>query len=122
MFDLLAARPDIDLHVLYSATTIADRTWSVPLHHPHTLLRAVRVPGLRRVFHHDYVVNPGILGALRSSEPAVVVVAGWSTFAGQAALLWCRLRGIPYVLQVESHDEGARPSWRRKNGHRWVRA
>ena len=51
-----------------------------------------------------------LLGQIR---PDVVVVSGWSTFAAQAALGWCRLRKIPYVLLVESHDRGPRAGWRR---------
>jgi glycosyltransferase involved in cell wall biosynthesis len=43
----------------------------------------------------------------------VVVVSGWSTFASQAAIGWCRARGVPYVVLVESHDLGPRPGWRR---------
>jgi glycosyltransferase involved in cell wall biosynthesis len=46
-------------------------------------------------------------------RPAVVVVSGWSTFAAQAAIAWCGIRDVPYVLVVESHDEGPRPGWRR---------
>jgi glycosyltransferase involved in cell wall biosynthesis len=44
----------------------------------------------------------------------VVVVSGWSTFAAQAAIAWCRVKDVPYVLVVESHDEGPRAGWRRK--------
>jgi glycosyltransferase involved in cell wall biosynthesis len=42
-----------------------------------------------------------------------VVVSGWSTFASQAAVAWCRRRAIPYVLLVESNELDARPGWRR---------
>ena len=42
-----------------------------------------------------------------------MVVSGWSTFAAQAAIAWSRLKDVPYVLVVESHDEGPRPGWRR---------
>jgi glycosyltransferase involved in cell wall biosynthesis len=42
-----------------------------------------------------------------------VVVSGWSTFASQAAIAWCRLRRVPYVLLVESNDRDERPGWRR---------
>jgi glycosyltransferase involved in cell wall biosynthesis len=42
----------------------------------------------------------------------VVVVSGWSTFAAQAALLWARIRRVPYVLLVVSHDAGPRAGWR----------
>jgi glycosyltransferase involved in cell wall biosynthesis len=49
---------------------------------------------------------------LRRAEPDTVVISGWSTFAAQAALLWCRLRRVPYVLLVVSHDIGPRAGWR----------
>ena len=42
-----------------------------------------------------------------------VVVSGWSTFASQAAIVWCRLCRVPYVLVVESHDHDPRRAWRR---------
>jgi glycosyltransferase involved in cell wall biosynthesis len=45
----------------------------------------------------------------------VVVVIGWSTFASQGAVVWCRARAraVPYILEVDSHDEGPRAGWRR---------
>ena len=55
----------------------------------------------------------GILGALRDADPDVVVVSGWSTFASQATIAWCRRHGVPYVLLVESNERDARPGWRR---------
>jgi glycosyltransferase involved in cell wall biosynthesis len=72
------------------------------------------VPGVRGLLRHDYPIAPGIARALRRSRPEVVVVSGWSTFASQAAVAWCRLHGIPYVLHVESHDLDPRPAWRRR--------
>ena len=42
-----------------------------------------------------------------------MVVSGWSTFAAQAAITWCGLKDVPYLLVVESHDEGPRSGWRR---------
>ena len=71
------------------------------------------MPGARALFRHEYPITPGILGALGDAQPDVVVVSGWSTFASQAALAWCRLRRIPYVLLVESHDAGPKAGWRR---------
>lgn len=113
LFDRIAARPGIDLTVLYAAETLAGRTWSVELRHRSRFLRGVRVPGVQRLFAHDYVVSPDVGRALRGLDPDVVVVSGWSTFACQAAIAWCRRRRVPYVLQVESHDEGPRSGWRR---------
>jgi glycosyltransferase involved in cell wall biosynthesis len=111
LFDRIAER--VDLTVIYAAHTVAGREWSVPLQHHAVFLRGVRVPGVRPLLRHDYPLTPGIAGALRRARPDVVVVSGWSTFASQAAVAWCRLHGIPYVLHVESHDLDPRPSWRR---------
>lgn len=113
LFDRIAERPEVELHVVYAGWTIADRTWTVELDHPHTVLRGLRVPGARALLHHDYPISPGVVGALRRSAPDVVVVSGWSTFACQAAIAWCRATRTPYVLQVESHDAGPRAGWRR---------
>ena len=40
-------------------------------------------------------------------------MSGWSTFASQATVAWCRRHGVPYVLLVESNERDARPGWRR---------
>ena len=75
-------------------------------------LRGIRVPFASRLVHHDYPVTPGIWRELARARPDVVVVSGWSTFAAQAALLWCRARRVPYLLLVVSHDIGPRAGWR----------
>jgi glycosyltransferase involved in cell wall biosynthesis len=110
LFDCLAQH--VELTVIYAARTVAGRDWTVPLHHRAVFLRGVRVVGMRRLMRHDYPLTPGIARALRESRPDVVVVSGWSTFASQAAVAWCRAHRIPYVLHVESHDLDPRPPWR----------
>jgi glycosyltransferase involved in cell wall biosynthesis len=112
LFDRIAEH--VDLTVVYAAHTVAGREWSVPLHHRAVFLGGVRVPGVRPLLRHDYPVTPGITRALSRSRPDVVVVSGWSTFASQAAVAWCRAHRIPYVLHVESHDLDPRPRWRRR--------
>ncbi len=114
LLDRVAALPEVDLTVLYAAETVAGRTWRVDLRHRAVFLRGARLPGAQKLLHHDYPVTPGVTRALDAARPEVVVVSGWSTFAAQAAIAWCRLRRVPYVLVVESHDEGPRPGWRRK--------
>ena len=113
LFDRLAARDDIDLTVIYAARTVAGRSWSVDLRHGATFLRGFGVPGARTLLRHDYPLTPGVFRVLGASRPEVVVVSGWSTFASQAAVAWCRARRVPYVLHVESHDLDSRPAWRR---------
>jgi glycosyltransferase involved in cell wall biosynthesis len=114
LFDRVAARSEVDLTVIYAATTVAGRTWSVQPHHRAVFLGGLRAPGLRRLLRHDYPVTPGIGRALRRARPDVVVVSGWSTFASQAAIAWSRARRVPFALLVESHDLGPRATWRRR--------
>jgi glycosyltransferase involved in cell wall biosynthesis len=112
----LEAPPDairVDLTVIYAAETVAARTWSVEAAHRAEFLSGRNLPGLRGLLRHDYPVTPGIGRALARLRPDVVVVSGWSTFASQAAIVWANARRVPYVLLVESHDLGPRPSWRR---------
>lgn len=113
LLDRVAARPEVDLTVIYAARTVAARTWNVEPRHESVFLSGVRLPGLRRALRHDYPLTPGIGRALRNVRPDVVVVSGWSTFASQAAIAWSRAHGVPYLLLVESHDLGPRPRWRR---------
>jgi glycosyltransferase involved in cell wall biosynthesis/GT2 family glycosyltransferase len=113
LFDRVAARPELELTVVYAAETVAGRTWTVQARHPTVVLGGIRLPGLRRALRHDYPVTPAIGRALHRANPDVVVVSGWSTFASQTAVAWCRARRIPYVLLVESHDLGPRRGWRR---------
>jgi glycosyltransferase involved in cell wall biosynthesis len=113
LFDRIADRNDIELTVVYAAQTVARRSWDVALHHQAVFLPGVRVAGAARLLRHDYPLTPGVVGALRESAPDVVVVSGWSTFASQAAVAWSRMRRIPYVLHVESHDLDPRRRWRR---------
>ena len=113
LFDRVAARPEVDLTVLYAGRTVAGRTWEIAPQHRAVTLDGVRVPGLRRLLRHEYPVTPGVFRELAETRPDAVVVSGWSTFASQAAAAWCRARRVPYVLLVESNDRDPRPTWRR---------
>jgi glycosyltransferase involved in cell wall biosynthesis len=113
LFDRIATRPDIDLTVIYAARTVAGRTWTVEPRHRAKFLSGVRVPGVHGLLRHDYPLTPGVARALRRARPDAVVVSGWSTFASQRAIAWCRTHRVPYILLVESHDLGRRSGWRR---------
>jgi glycosyltransferase involved in cell wall biosynthesis len=113
LFDLIAARSDVDLLITYAARAVAGRTWDVEIRHPHVFLSGFRLPGARRILRHDYPITPGILRLLERQHPDVVVVSGWSTFGAQAAIAWGRVRRVPYIVVVESHDHDPRLAWRR---------
>jgi glycosyltransferase involved in cell wall biosynthesis len=113
LFDRVAAHAGIDLTVIYAARSVAHREWTVEPTHRHVVLGGVAVPGAERFLRHQYPLTPGIVRAVRNARPDVVVISGWSTFASQAAIAWCRAHGVPYVLLVESHDLEPRSAWRR---------
>jgi glycosyltransferase involved in cell wall biosynthesis len=113
MLDRLAERPDVDLTVVYAGSSVQQRTWALELGHDAVVVEGRRVPGASRVLRHDYPLSLGITGALRDARPEVVVVSGWSTFASQAAVAWCRRHRVPYLLLVESNERDVRPGWRR---------
>ena len=113
LFDLIADRPGVDLVVVYSSQALAGRTWEVANRHAHEFLRGFRLPGSHKFFRHEYRITPSVVFALERHRPDVVVVSGWSTFSSQAAIVWCRVRRVPYVLVVESHDHDPRAAWRR---------
>ncbi len=113
MLDRLAERPELDLTVLYASDSVQRRTWSSEPRHRAVVLGGARVPGLYRVLRHDYPLSLGVLRELRAARPEVVVTSGWSTFASQAAVWWCKRCRVPYVLLVESNERDARPGWRR---------
>jgi glycosyltransferase involved in cell wall biosynthesis len=114
LLDRVGARDGIDLTVIYAARTVAGRTWPVEPQHHAVFLDGVTVPAVSGLLRHDYPVTPGIWRALREARPDCVVVSGWSTFASQVAVAWCRVLGVPYVLLVESHDAGPKAGWRRR--------
>jgi glycosyltransferase involved in cell wall biosynthesis len=114
LLDRIAALPELDLTVIYAAQTVASRSWQVEIDHPAVFLSGINLPGAREVLRHDYPITPGILGTLVDVRPDVLVVSGWSTFASQASIAWGRLRRVPYVLLVESHDAGPKAGWRRQ--------
>jgi glycosyltransferase involved in cell wall biosynthesis len=113
LLDRVAAQPELDLTVVYAAATVVGRNWLVQADHPSEFLSGRRLPGAKKILRHDYPVTPGLGRALSRLRPHVLVVSGWSTFASQAAVVWARRHGTPYILLVESHDIGPRAGWRR---------
>lgn len=114
LLDRAARRRELDLTVVYAGRTVAGRRWGeVPLRHRAVFLDGVAVPGARRLLRHEYPITPAVFSELSRIDPDVVVVSGWSTFPAQAALAWCRARGVPYVLLVVSHEATPKPGWRR---------
>jgi glycosyltransferase involved in cell wall biosynthesis len=105
----LAAREELDITVVYAAATVQRRTWQVE-HAEAVYLSGPMLP-LSRVLHHDYALTPGIWRLLARGGFDLVVVGGWSLMATQLAILWCRLRRVPYLLMSDNHLLEPRPLW-----------
>lgn len=108
--EALAARPELELHIVYAARTIQRRTWSTPDSEYVTYLRGPSLP-LTRLLHHDYPLTLGIWPLLERLRPDCVVIGGWSLLATQLAIAWCRLRRVPYLLQSDNHLREPRRTW-----------
>jgi glycosyltransferase involved in cell wall biosynthesis len=113
MLDRAAERPELELTAIYAGSSVQRRAWTTDTRHRAVVLDGWRVPGAYRLLRHDYPVSLDVFGALEGASPEVVVVSGWSTFASQAAVAWCRRRRVPYVLLVESNERDSRARWRR---------
>jgi glycosyltransferase involved in cell wall biosynthesis len=106
----IAEHPEIDLTVIYAAQSIQRRQWSLQLPADTIFLRGPSLP-LSRVLHHDYPITLQIWPLLERERFDVLVVAGWSVFAGQAAIAWARRRRVPYLIVSENHLREPRPFW-----------
>ncbi len=116
LFARLAARPDLDLRVLYYTRTESDRDWDIARVEgdlPHEEFLPGRAWHLRRRRSLYFHWNPGIGRRLREGRFDVVVLPGWSMPSTLAAVWTCRTRGIPYVLFSETNELSPRPLWLR---------
>jgi glycosyltransferase involved in cell wall biosynthesis len=111
MYERLAARPDLDLEVLFCAAEEPDRPWeaSGTLDGvPHRFMRGWTPTIRTRRNTFVYEINRDVIGVLRHARYDAIVVGGYSVFAEQVAIIWARTTGTPYLLHSESHLKKAR--------------
>ena len=116
LLDRVAAHPEIDFTAIYAGSTAGRRDPRPRPRHRAVFLQGLRLPWATSTgaqLARRYPLTLGIRRALASTSPDVVVVSGWRAFATQAAIAWCRLTRIPYVLVVDQLDDDARGGWRR---------
>jgi glycosyltransferase involved in cell wall biosynthesis len=108
VFNALARRDDLDLHVIFLAET--DRTqreWRVykdEIRFSYQVLPSWR----RRLGKHHWLLNWGVGAALKKAAPDVVLCGGYNYLASWVALAWARRRRIPFLLWVESTPQDHR--------------
>jgi len=102
VFNALAQRPEIELHVIFlSETDPALRQWRV--YKDEIKFRYEVLPSWRGRFgRHNLLLNRGLSAALNHINPDVVVCGGYNYPACWSAAYWARRHQIPFLLWTES--------------------
>jgi len=102
VFNALARRDDIDLHVIFLAETDeTQRQWQVykdEIQFSYQVLPSWR----RRLGKYHFLLNWGMRKALKQFSPDVIVCGGYNYVASWITLLWAHKRAVPTLLWVES--------------------
>lgn len=108
LFNELAARPEVDLHVLFLSEQDPKRPY--PAYTSEFAFAWSLLGGPELVRGGRWIVfSRRVRRTLRSLRPDVVVIGGWNQPAFWQAALYARLRHVPLVAWVESTARDARP-------------
>jgi glycosyltransferase involved in cell wall biosynthesis len=103
LFNALAQRPEVDLHVIFLAETDPVlRQWQVykdEIKFSYQVLPSWR----RRIGRYNTLFNVGMSRALRLARPNVIVCGGYNYIASWQALAWARIHRVPFCLWSESN-------------------
>jgi 1,2-diacylglycerol 3-alpha-glucosyltransferase len=114
VFNALARRAGLDLHVIFLAETDERlRQWRVyknEICFSHQILPSWRW----RAGRGSFLINRGLWSALNDANPRVIICGGYNYAASWEALLWARRHRVPFVLWSESNSHDARA------GRAWV--
>lgn len=102
VFNELAARDDMDLHVIFlSETDPTLRQWLVhkeEIRFSFEVLHSWR----RRIGKYNLLLNHGTTGALRRAEPDAILCGGYNYLASWQTAHWARKHSVPLLLWSES--------------------
>jgi len=108
VFSALAAREEIDLHVIFLSETDASlRQWRVyreEIQFPYEVLKSFRC----RIGQLNVLLNTGVSAALDRARPDLIVAGGYNYRATWQAQRWARRRKVPFLLWSESNAADAR--------------
>jgi glycosyltransferase involved in cell wall biosynthesis len=108
LFNVLAKHESLDLHVIFLAETDPDlRQWTVykdEIKFSYQVLPSWR----KRVGRYNWLLNRGVGSALSAFAPDVVLCGGYNYVASWQALLWSRLKQVPFLLWSESNLQDLR--------------
>ena len=96
LFNAIARRGDVDLHVLYLRGLPPGRQWKVfrAIEHPHTTVKEWRV-------HPHFYLNSGLFRALAGLRPDVVVVTQYASIGMQLVMWAASALRVPWVYWSE---------------------
>jgi glycosyltransferase involved in cell wall biosynthesis len=102
VFNALAARGDVQLHVIFlSENDPSLRQWRVykeEIKFSYEVLPAWR----RRIGKYNALLNSGVSTALRRAQPDVLLCGGYAYVASWQAAFWAKHHGVPLLLWSES--------------------
>ena len=102
VFNTLADREDVDLHVIFlSETDHSMRKWRVyaeEIHFSYEVLPSWR----RRLGKYNILVNQSVTSALERARPEVMVCGGYNYLASWQAQRWANRNRVPFLLWCES--------------------
>lgn len=108
VFNALARREEIDLHVVFlSRTDSSQRQWRVyeeEIQFSYEVLPSWR----RRVGKFNVLLNRGMAESLRKFAPDVIVCGGYNYVSSWQALRWAKRHRVPFVLWSESTGQDSR--------------
>jgi glycosyltransferase involved in cell wall biosynthesis len=108
VFNVLARRTGLDLHVIFLAETDETlRQWRV--YKDEICFSYQVLPSWRwRTGKNSFLVNRGLWPALNKVNPEVLICGGYAYAASWEALVWARRHRVEFVLWSESNRHDAR--------------
>jgi 1,2-diacylglycerol 3-alpha-glucosyltransferase len=102
IFNVLAVRDDIDLHVIFlSETDPSLRQWLV--YKDEIRFSYEVLPSLRsRLGKYNLLINRGLDAALRRERPETILCGGYNYLASWQVLRWAGKHRVPFLLWLES--------------------
>jgi len=102
VFNALAARKEISLHVIFlSETDASTRQWRIyedEMRFSYEVLPSWR----RRVGKYNLLLNNQVTSALSAAQPTVLICGGYNYIASWQAQDWARRNRVPFLLWSES--------------------
>ncbi len=111
VFNALAARAEIDLHVIFLAETDPGlRQWQVyrdEIRFSHQVLKSHRA----QIGRWNVLLTRGVTTALQARNPDALLGGGYNYLAMWQAQRWARRSGVPFLLWSESNILDARSNF-----------